>query len=155
MIDGIVGIDLVRVEFERLLPATQLGDAYQVRFKPEWTEIEEGPSIELYKHTFSVGFRVVLEIFRAETDTGVEAVGLRVAPALQLMYGSVEPTTDEERNVFVHTSGLLHAWPYIRELVHSFIVRAGYPAFLLPLLWPADRRELVSSPDQEPLFPTE
>jgi hypothetical protein len=41
---------------------------------------------------------------------------------------------DEQVHQFIATSGLLHAWPYLREFVQSACSRLMVPNLALPLL---------------------
>ncbi len=57
--------------------------------------------------------------------------------AFELEYRRVAkdvPIADSDLERFARINGVYNAWPYIRELVASSIMRLGYPALTLPSL---------------------
>ena len=121
----ISGIELedIRVTSAEVLAPTTPGDR-QVR-----------PDVRLevagYKNadsTIRVSLRLTFTGYFVEG--GEEAV--RVSVSLEARYGSKTPMTDAIFAEFERVNLPLNTWPYFREFLHSTLVRAGWPPFVLP-----------------------
>lgn len=55
-----------------------------------------------------------------------------------------------EAEVFARVNGIYNAWPYLREYVHTSLVRLGLPPFELPLLRAGAAAQLAGLVDPPP-----
>lgn len=79
---------------------------------------------------------------------------VRISADLLLVYELREPAnvTTEDANEFAAVNGLLHAWPYWRELAQSTSVRMGLPPLLIQTFKipsPYDPGAVTASDDQQ------
>jgi preprotein translocase subunit SecB len=44
-----------------------------------------------------------------------------------------EPIPDEDITQFALSNGVLHSWPFVRELIYALTSRMGYPPYTLPV----------------------
>lgn len=86
---------------------------------------------------FSQGFAATLEFqFRGRWQDE-PASGVTADAEVEVLYRSPALMTDEMFHWFkdAHLPG--HAWPYLREFLHSALARTGWPVHTLPLFAPA------------------
>jgi hypothetical protein len=78
---------------------------------------------------------------------------VRAVATFELRYKLKDPLlsfTEDEMQVFGATNGRYHAWPFLRECLHTLLNRLGFNGFMLPML----RLEaMLPGGDAEPAHP--
>lgn len=68
------------------------------------------------------------------TMKGRKKSGLEIEVVYRILYKSKIPIEKEISDSFVSQSFVLHAWPYLREIIQDLTLRAALPPFTLPIL---------------------
>jgi len=64
-------------------------------------------------------------------------VNVTIGLTYSLGAARTKPNIESLIKIFIETSVLLHAWPYLREMVTAVTIRFGWPPLILPLFKPA------------------
>ena len=65
---------------------------------------------------------------------GVLACSLSLAYSILYSLTGTEPTDPNDLGHFANANGRYHTWPFAREMVTSLTAKAGYAAYVLPVL---------------------
>jgi preprotein translocase subunit SecB len=65
-----------------------------------------------------------------------EALAAQAAISYLLLYelSGTGPFADDDVLQFAQANGVLHSWPFVRELLYGLTSRMGYPPFTLPVM---------------------
>jgi hypothetical protein len=82
---------------------------------------------------FTNGFIATMRFyFRGWWEDQAE-VGVTAEAEVEVLYSSPTPMTDELFKVFQSRGLAPHAWPYLREFLHTSLARTGWPVQTLPV----------------------
>ncbi len=85
------------------------------------------------------------------TIEGSELDRIEVSVDFKALYSLHDKKFSQKQlKAFAGTNGLLNVWPYWRELVQSFTLRAGLPALTLPLFRVLLAKPVAPTAIQEP-----